>query len=130
MSNIEVNLTGSENTSGRSTSEEQGKVDFGKGINPIKMIIENKITRDIIPSRYGSGYKFEYAEGQEDMDKLKRWLLEIQSGLKSVNEIRTNEMNEMPFSDKQFDLPMGSAQQGAPGQNELNPLFTQLANQQ
>lgn len=124
MSNMEVNLTGSEDTSGRSTSEEQGEIDYGKGIWPIMQIIEEKFNEDILPYVFGSGYKFRWKRGKNEEAERKRRTEELASGLRSVNEIRVNEMNEKPFDDAKFDLPFAGQPQ-APDGSEMSPLFTQ-----
>lgn len=125
MSNMEVNLTGSESTSGRSTAEAQGEIEFGKGIQPIMQIIENKLNLDIIPYRWGNQYKFEFIKGRDEMAEIKKNALLVSSGLKSVNEVRTRDMNELPFPDKQFDSPQSAQPAAPPDGSQENPLFTQ-----
>ncbi|MCK5614920.1 phage portal protein [Candidatus Pacearchaeota archaeon] len=124
MSNMEVNLTGSESVSGRSTAEAQAEIEFGKGIQPIMQIIDNKLNLDVIPFRWGNGYKFEFKQGRDEMAEIKKNALLVSSGLKAVNEVRTKDMNELPFPDKQFDQPQQAAPPVPPDGSVENPLFT------
>ena len=125
MSNMEVNLTGSESTSGRSTSEAQEKIEFGKGIHPITQIMSNKINKEILPFRWGHKYMFKFKDGIDELAEIKKNALLLSSGLKSVNEIRTREMNDLPFPDKKFDLPQGTLEPIAPDGSQDSPFFTQ-----
>jgi hypothetical protein len=110
---MEMNLTGSENISGRSTAEAQREIYNSRGIKPILKLLESVFNRDIIPFRVGTGWKLEYDIGKneiEDLDILQR---KVNTGLYSVNELRMDELNEPPFPDEQFDKPT-SGQQGQP----------------
>jgi len=121
-SNMEMNLTGSEDTSGRNTSEEQSKIMLSKAIFPIIRQLENKLNRDIIPYRAGFGYKFKFDSGETEIEKIELLTKKMQSGLFSVNELRTGELNLEQFDSPEFDVPQSAqpAQQGT----EDNPMFT------
>lgn len=125
MSNMEVNLTGSDSTSGRSTSEAQQEIEQGKGIAPILKTIEQKLNDEILPFRGGLGYKFKFDIEENDEKKLDKLTKKVNSGLYSVNQIRTEDLNEMPFEGEEFEKPRG-ASTIAPG-DELNPFFTKNA---
>lgn len=123
MSNMEVNLTGSEDTSGRNTSESQERIELGKGIAPIVSQLEECMNHDIIPFRFGSGYKIELQPSKDSMGEITKWRDMLQSGLYAVNEIRTDFMNEPPFKGEQFDAPSGQPPTPPPpGQNPQNPM--------
>ena len=118
LSNMEVNLTGSEDTSGRSTSDAQSDIDKEKGIAPIARQIATKINRDLLPYRFGSGYLFQFAGGTSDEQTIEQDTMKMNSRTYSVNEIRIARGDE-PFQDPQYDLPDGGApapdgSQGAP----------------
>ena len=70
MSNMEINATGSGDTSGRSTSEAQADIEKEKGIYPMVKIIENKLNREMINLRFGSGYLFEFKSGLTDEQQV------------------------------------------------------------
>lgn len=118
---MEMNLAGGENTSGRSTADAQREIYFSRGIHPIIKTIEMIYDRDILPFRFGTGWRLEYKMGKsetEDMELLQR---KVQTGLYSVNELRINELNENPFPGEQFDVPAQGGQQQPDG-SEVNPF--------
>lgn len=121
MSNLEINLTGSGDTSGRATSEQQAIMDQGKGIIPILKMIENKHTKEIIPFRFGPGYMMEFVRSKNEREELQLDLMRQQTGEETVNELRERKNLER-FEGEEFDKPKGSAT-GQVG-DELNPLFT------
>lgn len=122
MSNSEINLTGSEGTSGRATSETQQEIEQGKGIGPILRLLEEKITREILPLRFGSGYQMEFSKSRDEEKELRLDQLKQQTGEETVNEMRERK-NLRLFDGEQFDKPQG-AQPVQPGANNMNPLFT------
>lgn len=107
-SNQEINETGGDGTSGRSTSETQERNDNSKGIRPMLRGIEDIFTYDIIPNRYGYGYKFEFDESRSDEQKIELSKIKKESGLFSVNEIRVKDYGFDPISRPEFDLPQGA----------------------
>lgn len=107
-SNAELNLTGSDATSGRETSETQERYDLYKGIFPTIQNLENFWNLRILPFRYGSGYEFRYDQQQTDAKKIREAGEKLQTGLFSVNEIRTKDLGEDPYPDDQFNLPNGA----------------------
>jgi hypothetical protein len=117
-SNIEMNLTGSDSTSGRESSGSQERKDSQKGILPHIASIENFINSDILPAIGGRGYEFKFEPASSDSEMIKLWTEKVNSGIYSVNEIRMNDIGIDPIdgdSENQFDQPKGaSASQGSP----------------
>jgi phage portal protein BeeE len=122
MSNMEVNLSGSEDTSGRATSESQERIELGKGIAPIAAMLEEKLTHDIIPYRFGIGFSVEFDAGADDKVELQLHRDMLQSGLYAVNEIRTDFMNRTPFKGDEFDKPQGAQPPQPPDGSPENPF--------
>ena len=104
MSNMEVNMTGSTDTSGRSTSETQERIEREKGIYPIVKLLESKHNREILPQRWGTTYHLKYKSGLSDEEELKIDGEKVRSKLYSVNEVRMLR-GEEPFPDERYDLP-------------------------
>jgi len=123
-SNIEMNLTGSDDTSGRSTSESQERIDKQKGIWPIVLLLQDFFSQDIIPYRFGSGYTFEYAPGQSEMETVKLVKEKLGSGAWTVNEVRSEDLGKDTFQGEEYDKPQGTAPT-EPGADESSPMFTQ-----
>ena len=103
-SNMEMNLTGSSNTSGRETSETQQEISEGRGIVPICNMIESKFNREIIPFKFGNGWSFQFEKGNET-DELTRIKMMMETGVYAVNEIRQDELGLDPFTDTKYDEP-------------------------
>jgi len=121
MSNMEVNLTGGEDTSGRSTSESQGEIEEGKGTLPMMAEIENRMTKEAIIYRgLGSGYRLEFQAEESETKELERLRLKYSTGLFSLNEIRIKDLNLNPFDNEQFNEPPSAQQQ--PMGSEVNPF--------
>lgn len=119
MSNMEMNLTGSDDTSGRSTSEAQDEIEKNKGIRPIVITIQNKINRELIPLRWGSGYLFEFKSGLTEEQQIELDDKAVRSQTYSVNERRVKRGDE-PWG-PEFDKPMGGQPQSPDG-SEQAPL--------
>lgn len=94
---MEMNLSGSDNVSGRSTADAQREIYQSKGINPIIKIIEMVYNRDILPFRVGPGWKIEYDTGKNELEDLEILQRKVNTGLWSINQLRTEELNEQPF---------------------------------
>jgi len=122
MSNMEVNLTGSDDTSGRETSESQGQIEKQKGIYPIIKMIENKLNREVIPLRWGSHYIFEFKSGLTEEEQVKLDTMKNQSGSYSVNEIRMERGDDA--WGPEFDKPAqgGGAPTAQPDGSQINPF--------
>ena len=120
MSSMEVNLTGSEQTSGRSTSESQSEIEQGKGVIPILKTFENKITQDLITARYNYGYQLEFDRGSNEMDEVTLDKAKLLTGELTQNELRESKGKPI-FVGQQYDLPQGQGSQS--GNDELNPQF-------
>lgn len=120
-SNNEINQTGSEGTSGRATSETNADIDQGKGIMPIVTMFESFVNKDIIPYRFGPGFRFKFKHEKDEMAEIQKLQAKVSSGLFSVNELRVKDLNEAPFEGEQYDFPQG-AQPAQPG-SEQAPLF-------
>ena len=123
ISNTEMNLTGSEDTSGRATSESQERIDQAKGIFPLVAIIEDIWNRDIIPMRFGPGYKLRFQPQTSEAATVRDATNKLKSGLFAINEIRTRDLGEDPFDGEEFDQPPGATVEGPFGQR-ANPLLT------
>ena len=123
MSNMEVNLTGSGEMGGRATSESAQEIEQGKGITPLLKLIEEAMTKNIIPFRFGFGYMMKYETAQDEIKEEQRDQLRLSNGKVTINELREEE-NLPTFDDPQFDKPQGASQQQNPGQSEINPMFT------
>lgn len=124
-SNAEMNLTGSDSTSGRETSDTQERYDLYKGVFPTMQNLENFWNMRVLPFRYGSGYEFKYDQQQTDAKKIADAGAKLNSGLYSVNEIRTHDLGEDPYADEQFDKPKGA---GADPQQQQNPMAGLMGN--
>lgn len=123
-SNIEVNLTGSDNTSGRETSETQMELSQGRGIGPIIVQIENDFNKRILPFRFGGGYKLQLDVGQSERESIELLRAKMDTGLFSVNELRRDELNLDPYDGDEFEKPSGP---GMPDGTEGAPLYVNQA---
>jgi hypothetical protein len=103
-SDIEMNLGGGDNTSGRATAEMQYEIDLGRGVYPIVKLIEAKINRDIMPFRYGSEYTFEFKKMKNEKEEREVDTLRLDNGEITVNELR-EEKGYTPFDGEQFNRP-------------------------
>jgi hypothetical protein len=119
--NMEVNLTGSDNTSGRSTSEAQMEIEQGKGVAPIAKVFSRMIEKNLLPFRFGPGLRFEFELGKNELEEKNLDLLMLQTGEMTKNDIR-EKYGKTSFGEE-YDMPDGG---GAtqPGQDNFNPLFT------
>lgn len=117
-SDLEMNLAGSANTSGRNTAEVQQELMHSGGILPILQTITTMITREILPFRYGSGYLFEFSSGKNEREELEIATMKSQTGAISINEIR--ESLGLDNLGPEFDKPIQQAavQAGTDGQGE------------
>jgi len=122
MSNMEVNLTGGDSTSGRSTSESQAEIEQGKGIAPHIKQLEEKVTKDLIFARYGYGYKLEIERQKNELDERTLDKLKLDTGELTQNELR-EKYNKSVFVGDEFNKPKGG-QAEAPGSDATNPLFS------
>jgi hypothetical protein len=109
-SNIEMNLGGSDSTSGRNTAESQERSDIYKGILPHVQMIENFYNFHVLPYRYGNQYEFKFNEMLSEAEQLKFWTEKLKSGLFSVNEIRMEDIGKDGFGEG-FDKPSASSAQ-------------------
>ena len=126
MSNMEINLTGSGDTSGRNTSETQERIEKEKGVGPLIQNIQEKINRELLPFRWGSSYTFEFREGASDLQQAEIDEKKMRTGTYSVNEIRIQRGDD-PYQDESFDLPQNpNAAQEPPDGSEQDPLHTMM----
>ncbi len=109
MTNMEINESGGDDTSGRNTAEAQAEIEKEKGIYPDVLDLESKITKEILPFRFGGGYSLKLRSGYDNSGDIAKWRSMRESGLYSTNEIRTEEMGKEPFEGQQFDLPEAAA---------------------
>lgn len=122
MSNMEVNLTGSDDTSGRATSEAQSDIEQGKGIAPMAKALAHAIQYGVIPYKFGPGLIFEWEKATNDKEEKELDLLSLQTGENTKNDIREKYGKE--GYGEEYDKP-DQAGMGEPGENEMNPMFTQ-----
>lgn len=120
---MEMSLSGSDNTSGRSTSEAQEQIYHSSGVLPIVKILETLWNYDILPYRFGPGYKIEFSVEKSEKEEMETLQAKMNTGLFSVNEVRSDDLNLDPFPDEKFDVPQagGGAGQEAGGEG-ANPM--------
>ena len=122
--NMEVNLSGSENTSGRETSESQSDIEMQKGIGPVIRIIEEMVGKDILPFRFGYGWKIKYGTEKNLREEADLNSVRLRNGEVTVNDLR-EKAGEPTFDREEFNYPQGSQMQPQqPGQDQANPMFT------
>lgn len=82
----------------RATGASQAEVAKRKGIRPILKLLEKKITKEIIKEKTDSPltYQYIYDDPAEKKARLDNWKIELDSGLKTPNEVR-NEMGLTPI---------------------------------
>jgi hypothetical protein len=114
---MEMSLDGSENTSGRSTSETQESIFRSSGILPIIKIIEAFFEQDILPFKFGTGFKLEFNIEKSEREKMEALQAKMNTGLFSVNEVRVDDLNLDPYSDPKYDFPQGGQTPGERAQN-------------
>jgi hypothetical protein len=121
-SNIEVNLTGSEETSGRETSQTQAQTDQAKGWKPTAQDIEDRINTDLLPERWGPDYRLEIDKGISEREQVELERLKLQTGTYDVNALRM-ERGDDPYPDEVYDRPPGQGgAQPSPDGSEASPL--------
>jgi hypothetical protein len=124
MTNAEANLTGSDSTSGRATSESQERIEREKGIYPIVQIIENDFNFNILPFRFGSDFLLEFKTGLSDKEQIDIESAKMQTGTYSVNEIRGLRGDD-PVNGEEFDKPAGQVTKQQPDGSEKSPFSVQ-----
>lgn len=110
MSNVEINETGSGDTSGRATSESQERIEQAKGTGPLIKAIQNTFTTEVIPFRYGYGYSLKLQTGVDEFAEIRKAREMLESKLYDVNWIRVNILNLPPYEGEEFNKPQGAAQ--------------------
>ena len=120
MSNIEVNLTGSDDTSGRSTSESQERIEREKGIYPIVKLVDTMFNRSILPFRWGSDYHIKYKSGLSEQEELELDTKKIMSKSYDVNQVRM-ERGDEPYPEEKYDRPEGG-EVSQPDGSEVSPF--------
>lgn len=120
---MEMSLAGGDNTSGRSTSEAQEQIYHSSGVLPIVKILETMWNYDILPYRFGPGYKLEFSVEKSEKEKMETLKAKMDTGVFSINEVRSDDLNLDPFPDEKFDVPQagGGAGQEAGGEG-ANPM--------
>jgi hypothetical protein len=122
-SNQEINETGGDGTSGRSTAESQERADNAKGVRPIIITMEQTFTHEVIPQRFGYGYTMQFSVPMSEREKIELAKIKGDSGLWSKNEIRRDDLFLDPIRDPAFDIP-----QGAAPQQQIGGALEQIAN--
>lgn len=121
MSNMETNLTGAAEMGGRATGETAEEIEQGKGVLPILKIIEESITKNILPFRCGPGYKLEYVKTKNEKEREEIDRMRLENGKVTVNELREEE-NNPTFDGEEFNKPRGTAPSEA-GSSSTAPMF-------
>lgn len=124
MSNMEINLTGAGDTSGRATSEAQAEIEQGKGTGPILKIIQNHITHDILPFRFGNGWMIDFVKSKNETEERQLDLIKLQTGELTPNELRESRGKPL-FQDEKYNLPKDSMA-GSPGENAVSPQYMKM----
>ena len=106
---MEMNESGSGDTSGRSTSESQERIEARRGSGPIIQIIQEKMNMDWITRRFGYGYQSRFQVPMTDMEKIALQTAKKNSGVYTINEIRTEDENREPFPEEQYNRPQGQS---------------------
>lgn len=124
--NMEVNLTGSADVSGRTTADVQMELASGMGSGPVMKKIANKITNDILPFRFGGGLRFEFEYGKDEKEQNEINRGRLANGEITINELR-EENGDPAFAGEEFDKPLNSIidSQAVAGTSEQNPMFIQ-----
>lgn len=104
---MEMNESGSGDTSGRSTSESQERIESRRGSGPIIQILEEKMNTDWIPRRFGYGYQSKFQIPMTELEKVALQTAKKNSGVYTINEIRTEDENREPFPEEQYNRPQG-----------------------
>lgn len=113
MSNMEVNLSGGEFTSGRETSDQQADIEEGKGTQPIVQVLEDFWTQ-LIRDKFGGKWKWEYEKGQTDLERTQLDASKLQAG-HTVNEVREDREQDA-IDGEEFDKPATGG--GQPNQEQ------------
>ena len=120
MTNMEVNLAGGEFTSGKETSDVQKEIEQEKGIGPIVKKFQDFMNDDILPFRYGQGYKFEFDIGLSEQEQVELEQKMMATQTYAVNEVRERRGDE-PWPEDEYNRPQkGGA--GQPDGSEASPF--------
>jgi hypothetical protein len=117
---MEMNLAGSDQTSGRETSETQRDTYYSRAVLPLIKIVENQWNYDILPYRFGSGWNVDYKLSKDDTEEIAKVAAKIASGVYAVNEVREYDLNFDPFPEDEFNRPPG--QQKQPDGSSVSPF--------
>ena len=118
---FELGMSGSDFTSGRENSEAQLEHAYGKGTAPILSLFEDKFTKDILPYRYGYGYRVEFDKAENELDQVELEAKKLANGEITVNELRQENSKDI-FDGDEFNRPQGSGSGAALGENDISPL--------
>lgn len=119
--NMEMNLSGADNTSGRSTSEAQADISKERGIWPLVKLLENNWNFSLLPPRFGSGYIFQYKSGLSEKEQAELDLAMMTTQTYSVNEIRIARGDE-PLGPEYDNPPSGAAPTAQPDGSQSKPF--------
>jgi hypothetical protein len=119
---MEMSLSGSDDTSGRSTSEAQERIYHSSGVLPIVKILETLWNYDILPYRFGPGYKLEFSVEKSEKEEMETLKAKMDTGVFSINEVRSDDLNLDPFPDEKFDVPQAGGGAGDAGGEGANPM--------
>lgn len=113
------NELGMTDDSNRSTSATQAEVMKRKGIRPFLKIIENAINEGILPEFNVEGIEFQfiYDDPAEKAARLSNWQVELNMGVKTINEVR-NELGLEPLTN-------GDTNSAIQSMNQSQMMFNQ-----
>lgn len=106
----------------KSTSATQAEVTKRKAIRPLLKLIENYINEGIIPEFGYEGLQFQfiYDDPAEKSLRLSNWKLELDLGIKTINDIRVEEGLE-PVAWGEYPTQLLPTMQQGPNQNQGLP---------
>jgi phage portal protein BeeE len=85
---MEMNLGGSDYTSGRSTAEAQAEIARNTAVLPLMKKLGDIITYEILPLRYGPGWELQWPKGMSEADAVALENAKMQTGTYTADEIR------------------------------------------
>lgn len=122
-SNIEINLTGSTDTSGRNTSEAQQESDLAKGWMPTAIAYEDRWNKEILPEAWGtSDYQVDLDKGLSEKEQVELETMKLQNGSYATNAVRMDRGDD-PWPEPEYDrAPGAGAKQESPDGSASRPL--------
>lgn len=105
MTNMEINESGSDATSGRETSEAQKDQEKQKGTYPIIKSFQEKITYELITPKFGPGCRLKLKSSNDEYEQLELIKAKMETGVYSPNQILEEDLNREPFEGEKYNFP-------------------------